>query len=198
MKRPPERISRSNAERAVTQGLRTNASAIEVPRPIREVLEAAAASGRNGSWNISDVQSASNPAPSARLASRAMSAAGAIPAAIEKRLIQVWATRGRGWKQLVVGAATAKVEWKQIVLFGRFRADHTHLGQIPGAKGMVKVLTCELSGQQKREVSPCKHVGHHLCFRPVNYHLVKHDVLRIEWPVVNGLDIAVRLTDSTK
>jgi len=41
--RPPDKTSRSNADKAVTQGLRTKARAIDVPSLIRDVLEAAAA-----------------------------------------------------------------------------------------------------------------------------------------------------------
>src|SRR5207244_12648146 len=82
-----DRTVRSDVDRAVTQGLRTKARAIDVPSLLRDVLEAAAASGRDGSWNISAVHRASKPASSARRARRANSAAGAIPAAIERRLM---------------------------------------------------------------------------------------------------------------
>ena len=73
----------SSAESAVTQGLRTNARAMEVPSWMREVDVAAAASGRNGSWDISAAHSASKPASSACRARRAISSAGAIPTARE-------------------------------------------------------------------------------------------------------------------
>ncbi len=79
MKRPPESMSMSSADSAVTQGLRTNASAIDVPSFTLDVDVAAAASGRNGSCDISAAHSVSKPASSACRASRAISSAGAMP-----------------------------------------------------------------------------------------------------------------------
>ena len=73
----------SSAESAVTQGLRTNANAIEVPSWMREVDVAAAARGRNGSCDISGAHNVSKPASSAWRANRAISSAGATPTASE-------------------------------------------------------------------------------------------------------------------
>ena len=59
MKRPREAACRSFATYAVVMGLRAKATAIDVPREIRDVAPAATASGRNGSWATSAVQAPS-------------------------------------------------------------------------------------------------------------------------------------------
>jgi hypothetical protein len=57
-KRPPEAFWRSQATCARIIGLRAEAIAIAVPRPIRDVVVEATARGRNGSWRVSADQMA--------------------------------------------------------------------------------------------------------------------------------------------
>ena len=56
MKRPREKLCRSQPREATVMGLRAKATAMLVPRAIESVCSAAKSSGRNGSWLISPVQ----------------------------------------------------------------------------------------------------------------------------------------------
>jgi hypothetical protein len=68
----------SNAASADTQGLRTKARAMLVPRSTDSVPAAAAESGTNGSWTISVVQRDAKPAASASAADREIADAGPV------------------------------------------------------------------------------------------------------------------------